>query len=59
MKSSRNAGNIICGHKKYEEDSDKCEKLPSLPKSTKLSKPPSIIIGFAQLLKLLIYLISH
>ncbi len=46
---SGNTLNLMCGE--YEEDSDKCEKLPSLPKSTKFSKPPSIIIGFAQLLE--------
>jgi hypothetical protein len=45
---SGNTLNLVCSE--YEEDADKCEKLPSLPKSTKLSKPPSIIVGFGQLL---------
>jgi hypothetical protein len=46
---SGNTLNLMCGE--YEEDSDKCEKLPSLSKSTKFSKPPTIIVGFGQLLE--------
>ncbi len=46
---SSNTLNLMCSE--YEEDSDKCEKLPLLPKSTKFSKPPSIIVGFGQLLQ--------
>ncbi|CAG2181276.1 unnamed protein product, partial [Oppiella nova] len=34
----------------YEEDSDKCQHLPHLPKGAKYSKAPSVIDGFGRIL---------
>jgi len=43
-----NTLNLMCSE--YDEESDKCTQLPPLPKDVKFSKPPSIIVGFGQLL---------
>ena len=43
-----NTLNLMCTD--YEEDSDKCSKLPPLPKNAKVTKAPTIMIGFGQLL---------
>jgi hypothetical protein len=44
-----NTLNLMCTD--YEEDSDKCSQLPPLPKNSTFVKPPTIIVGFGQLLE--------
>ncbi|CAG2172194.1 unnamed protein product [Oppiella nova] len=43
-----NTLNLMCTD--YEEDSDKCSKLPPLPTGAKYSKAPTIMVGFGNLL---------
>ncbi|XP_054163719.1 uncharacterized protein LOC128961498 [Oppia nitens] len=43
-----NTVNMMCSD--YEEDSDKCQHLPHLPKGTKYSKALSVIDGFGSIL---------
>ncbi|XP_054152527.1 uncharacterized protein LOC128951302 [Oppia nitens] len=43
-----NTLNLMCTD--YEEDSDKCTKLPPLPAGAKFEKAPTIMVGFGDLL---------